>query len=178
MASRYVRFASIAVAVGLAACAGSEGDPKAPARGLVGNPAPDFQLKTVKGTRGTLTLGGLRGRVVLLDFWGTFCDPCRKSFPKLQALSERYAADGLEVVGVSEDEEDDKDKIPAFAEGYGAKFALGWDADKSIARRYEPETMPSSFLIDRAGVVRFVHVGFHDGEEVELDREIRQLLGR
>ena len=79
---------------------------------------------------------------------------------------------------MSEDEEDDKDKIPGFASTYGAKFTLGWDRDKHVARSYQPETMPSSFLIDKNGVIRFAHVGYHDGEEVEIEKEIKELLGQ
>jgi cytochrome c biogenesis protein CcmG/thiol:disulfide interchange protein DsbE len=141
----------------------------------VGNPAPDFQIRTVNGAKETISLKHLRGQVVLLDFWGTFCEPCKKSFPKLEALSRKYAGT-LDVIGISEDEAEDKDKITSFAATYGAKFTLAWDADKSIALRFKPETMPSSFLIDKAGVVRFAHVGFHDGEEAEIDREIRDLV--
>jgi peroxiredoxin len=125
-----------------------------------------------------VALSDLRGSVVLIDFWGTFCEPCKKSFPKLEDLSEKYAASGLSIVAISEDEEEDKDKIPGFAETYGAKFKLGWDRDKSIARSYKPETMPSSFLIDKGGVVRFAHVGYHDGEETQVEKEIKELLGR
>jgi peroxiredoxin len=134
-------------------------------------------MKTVLGPRASVSLKELRGRVVLLDFWGTFCEPCKKSFPKLEALQRKYADSGLRVIGVSEDEDEDRDKIPSFAETYGAKFTLAWDADKAIARSYKPETMPSSFIIDKEGIVRFAHVGFHDGEEQQVDDEIRGLLG-
>ena len=115
---------------------------------------------------------------MLVDFWGTFCEPCKKSFPKLQDLNTKYASSGLSIVGISEDEADDKDKIPGFADTYGAKFTLGWDEDKSVAKSYKPQTMPSSFLIDKKGVVRYAHVGFHDGEEVEVEKEIKELLGK
>jgi peroxiredoxin len=144
--------------------------------GLVGNPAPDFSVKVVAGSSGTVSLKSLRGKVVLVDFWGTFCEPCKKSFPKLQDLNAKYGGNGLKIIGISEDESDDKDKIPSFADTYGAKFALGWDADKSIAKSYKPETMPSSFIIDKKGVVRFAHVGYHDGEEAEVEKEIKGLL--
>jgi cytochrome c biogenesis protein CcmG/thiol:disulfide interchange protein DsbE len=159
-------------------CAGTEkgADPGDP-RGLVGNPAPDFQVTPMTGAMGTISLKQLHGQVVLLDFWGTFCEPCKKSFPKLEELNRKYARDGLRVIGISEDEDDDKDKIPGFAKAYGAKFSLAWDGDKSVARQYKPETMPSSFLIDKDGVVRFAHVGFHDGEEIEVENELRTLLG-
>jgi cytochrome c biogenesis protein CcmG/thiol:disulfide interchange protein DsbE len=145
--------------------------------GLVGNPAPNFQVKTVTEPKEKIALKDLRGQVVLVDFWGTFCEPCKKSFPKLQELNQRYGASGLRVIGISEDEDEDKDKIPGFAQTYGAKFALAWDRDKAIAREYKPETMPSSFIIDKDGIVRFAHVGFHDGEESQFENEVRGLLG-
>ena len=145
--------------------------------GLVGNPAPNFSAKTV-GSKQSVSLKKLRGQVVLIDFWGTFCEPCKKSFPKLQELSDKYADNGFRVVAVSEDEADDRDKIPGFADSFGAKFTLAWDEDKSIARAYKPETMPSSFLIDKRGIVRYVHVGYHNGEELEIDKEIRELLAK
>jgi peroxiredoxin len=145
---------------------------------LLGNPAPDFRVETVTGTKATIALKSLRGRVVLVDFWGTFCKPCKESFPKLQALSGKYAASGLTVVGISEDDADDKDKIPAFAANYGAKFAIAWDGDRTVAQQYKPDSMPSSFVIDRSGVVRFEHVGFRAGDELTIEREITELLSR
>jgi cytochrome c biogenesis protein CcmG/thiol:disulfide interchange protein DsbE len=165
-------------AIALAACAGAMPDagPSAERSPLVGNPAPGFTATAI-GSNETLSLKKLRGHVVLVDFWGTFCEPCKKSFPKLQALSSRYFDRGFRAVGISEDEPDDRDKIPGFAESYGVKFALAWDGDRSIARAYGPETMPSTFVIDKQGLVRYVHVGFHEGEEVELDREVHELLG-
>jgi len=146
--------------------------------GLVGNPAPDFSVKALAGGSGNVSLKSMRGKVVLVDFWGTFCEPCKKSFPKLQDLNTKFSASGLRIVGISEDEADDKDKIPAFGSTYGAKFTLGWDEDKTIAKAYKPPTMPSSFIIDKKGVVRYAHVGYHDGEEVEVEKEIKELLGQ
>jgi peroxiredoxin len=146
------------------------------ASGLVGNPAPDFRVQSIQGARGVVSMHELRGKVVVLDFWGTYCGPCKASFPKLQGLNEKYSLRGLHVLGISEDEPDDQAKIAAFADAYGAKFAIAWDKDKSIARVYRPETMPSTFVIDRKGVVRYAHVGFRDGDEVEIEREVQELL--
>jgi peroxiredoxin len=144
--------------------------------GLVGNPAPDFSVQRAVGSKGPISLANLAGNVVLIDFWGTFCEPCKRSFPKLQDLSAKYGSSGLRVVAISEDEAEDKDKIPAFAQTYGAKFSIGWDEDKSVARHYKPETMPTSFIVDRKGIVRFSHVGYHDGEEASIERELKELL--
>jgi peroxiredoxin len=182
-ATRFLSAALLAAApLSLGACGGAadEGKESSSAAdnkgGLVGNPAPDFAVKVVSGNKGSVSLKSLRGKVVLVDFWGTFCEPCKKSFPKLQDLNTKYGASGLRIVGISEDESDDKDKIPGFADTYGAKFTLGWDEDKSIAKAYKPETMPSSFLIDKRGVIRFAHVGYHDGEEVRIEKEVKELL--
>jgi cytochrome c biogenesis protein CcmG/thiol:disulfide interchange protein DsbE len=161
---------------GAAAESGSESS--SPSAALVGKPAPEFTVPAVVNGKGSLSLADLHGKVVLVDFWGTFCEPCKKSFPKLEDLYTKYAASGLKIVGISEDEEDDKGKIPDFASNYGAKFPLGWDQDKTVARSYKPQTMPSSFLIDRNGVIRFAHVGYHDGEEAVVESEIKQLLGQ
>src|SRR5258708_22600855 len=180
--SRIAARIALGTAIALSGCAGGAGESAksesaADTGGLVGNPAPDFKLKAVAGARGSVSLNGLRGKVVVVDFWGTFCEPCKKSFPKLQDLSAKYAGSGLQIVGISEDEADDKDKIPGFADTYGAKFTIAWDEDKSAARKYKPETMPSSFIIDKKGVVRFAHVGYHDGDETEIEKEIKGLLG-
>jgi cytochrome c biogenesis protein CcmG/thiol:disulfide interchange protein DsbE len=170
-----------AAALAVSACGGGaeegqKAESAADPGGLVGNRAPNFSLKAL-GREGSVSMNGLRGKVVVVDFWGTFCEPCKKSFPKLQDLSAKYSDKGLQIVGISEDEADDKDKIPGFADTYGAKFTIAWDEHKSAARKYKPETMPSSFVIDRKGVVRFAHVGYHDGDEAEIEKEIKRLLG-
>jgi len=163
---------------GAAADSSSSGGSSEETGGLVGNPAPNFSVQAVSGGKGTVSLKSLRGKVVVVDFWGTFCEPCKKAFPKLQDLYTKYADSGLRIVGISEDEADDKDQIPGFADTYGAKFTLGWDGDKSIAHSYKPETMPSTFILDKKGVVRFEHIGYHDGEEVQMEKEIKELLGQ
>jgi len=172
----------IVLATPLAGCGGasadSPGDSTPAQGGLVGKRAPDFAVAAAANGKGKVALSSLRGKVVLVDFWGTFCEPCKKSFPKLQDLNTKYAASGLKIVGISEDDPDDKEAIPGFASTYGAKFTLGWDEGKSIARNYKPATMPSSYLIDKNGVVRYAHVGYHDGEEAQVEKEIKELLAR
>jgi peroxiredoxin len=178
-----VRAAIGAASIALPACGADlsgQSSAESPADGesreLVGNKAPEFSVAAVSGKSGTISLRELRGKVVVVDFWGTFCEPCKRSFPKLQHLNAKYADTGLEIVAISEDDVDDKDKIPGFVREYGAHFAIGWDSDKAAAKRYKPQTMPSTFVIDRRGHVRYVHTGFHDGEEVELEKELKELL--
>lgn len=116
------------------------------------------------------------GKVVLVDIWATWCEPCKKSFPKLQELYVKYKASGLEIVALSADDEDSKGKIPEFAKTYGAKFPVCWDDKKDVIKKYDPKTMPSSYILDKTGKVRFTHTGYHDGEEAEIEKEIKGLL--
>jgi cytochrome c biogenesis protein CcmG/thiol:disulfide interchange protein DsbE len=168
---------------GVTSCGGESADEKqaespsdTESRGLVGSRAPDFSVVAMAGHSGRISLRKLRGKVVVVDFWGTFCEPCKKSFPKLQELNAKYADSGLEIVAISEDEAEDKDKIPGFVNQFGAKFNIGWDPDKSVARHYNPPTMPSSYVIDRKGRVRYEHAGYHDEEDAVLEKELKKLL--
>ena len=136
-----------------------------------GNQASSF---TVDQLNGTGKVGLQSNKVMIVDFWATWCEPCKKSFPKLQELYLKYKASGLEIAAISED--DEKGGIVDFANTYGAKFPVGWDGDKSIAKKYQPKSMPSTFIVDRKGVIRFVHTGYHDGEEVEIEKEIKSLM--
>ncbi len=163
---------SALLALCLAGCADAA-TPNAVDTKIVGNPAPAFTLDGVN-TKGSVSLASLEGQVVIVDFWGTFCEPCKKSFPKLQALYAKYKSNGLTIVGVSED--DEKDGISAFAGSYGAKFPLVWDQSKSVAGKWNPGSMPATFIVDRKGVVRFFHKGYREGEEVEIEQQVKSLL--
>lgn len=141
---------------------------------LVGSPAPEFDAEKISG-EGPTSLKEASGKVVVVDFWGTFCGPCKKSFPKYQELSEKFGSD-LSIIAISVDEPEDKGKIPDFIKATGVKFAVVWDKDKSAVKKYAPPTMPSSFIVDRQGVVRHMHVGYHAGEETEIAQEVKALL--
>jgi cytochrome c biogenesis protein CcmG/thiol:disulfide interchange protein DsbE len=140
---------------------------------VVGNPAPAFALQSMN-TKGSVSMSSLVGQVVIVDFWGTYCEPCKKSFPKLEELYAKYKGSGLTVVGISED--DEKDGIQAFGSSYGAKFPLVWDETKSVAGKWNPGSMPATFIVDRKGVVRFFHRGYHEGEENEIEQQVKSLL--
>jgi len=163
------------------ACGGSAGESggsSTPGAGgakheLVNNPAPDFSADSVNG-KGKVALAQWKGKVVLVDFWATWCEPCKKSFPKLEELRVKYAASGFEIAAISED--DEQNGVKDFGTSYGAKFPLLWDKDKSLANKWHPPNMPSSFILDKKGVVRFVHLGYHDGEEKEIEAELKSLL--
>jgi DsbE subfamily thiol:disulfide oxidoreductase len=163
----------------LVACGGATAgsdpaqSPAAADHPLVGQRGPDFAKKTVTGDA-TVSIHSMSGKVAIVDFWATWCGPCRKSFPKLQQLSAKYAADGLRVVGVSED--DNKDGICDFTSDLGTSFPIVWDENKSIASKWEPKSMPCTFILDRNGTIRFVHLGYHDNEDAVMEREIQSLL--
>jgi peroxiredoxin len=147
---------------------------------LLGAAAPETGAEAVSG-EGPKTLKEAQGKVVILDFWGTFCDPCKKSFPKYQEIVEQFPGE-VTVIAVAVDEPDStkKEQLTAFAAENHAKFAIVWDKDHSAAEKYGMRslTMPSSFIIDKTGIVRHVHVGFKDGEEAKVAEEVKALIGK
>ncbi|MDB5220863.1 MAG: thioredoxin family protein [Myxococcaceae bacterium] len=176
-----VATAALVIASASVACGGSAGEGGGAATAgsstakheLLNNPAPDFAADSVNG-KGKIALSQWSGKVVLVDFWATWCEPCKKSFPKLEELRVKYAASGFELVAISED--DEQNGVKGFGTTYGAKFPLVWDKDKSVANKWHPPAMPSSFILDKKGVVRFVHLGYHDGEEKVIETELKSLL--
>ncbi|MGO9712074.1 MAG: TlpA family protein disulfide reductase [Polyangiaceae bacterium] len=140
---------------------------------LVGSNVPSFAAPSANG-KGRATVQPNDGKVLIVDFWATWCEPCKKSFPKLEDLYVRYKQSGMEIVAVSED--DENEGINGFGSSFGAKFPLVWDSGKAIASKWQPKSMPSTFIVDRKGVVRYVHLGYHDGEEAEIEKEVKSLL--
>ena len=139
-----------------------------------GTPAPPFALSTASGE--TVALAALRGRVVYVDFWASWCAPCRRSFPWMNAMQARYAGEGLVVVGVNVD----KRRVDAqrFLRDTPASFAVVYDAEGATPSAYDVRGMPSSYLIDRRGNVAAVEEGFHDERRVALEARIRALLAQ
>jgi thiol-disulfide isomerase/thioredoxin len=139
---------------------------------LVGEPAPPFELSALSGGE-SLNSSALSGQVVLLDFWATWCAPCRESFPIYQKLQSHYG-DKIRVVAVSQDE--DQSEVGPFVEELGVKFFVGWDDSQALGKSYHLEAMPTLFVLDQNGLVRHVHEGFHDGDESALRQVIDSLL--
>lgn len=164
----------LAASLVCSACAsgmGGAGSSAAESHPLLGAPAPAFELREVAGA--PQSLAAHAGKVVIVDFWATWCQPCKQSFPAYQRLVERLAG-ALVVLGVSQD--DDSQGIAAFRSETGAKFPLLWDDGKAVAKSYDPPSMPTAFVVDQSGIVRFVHVGYRDGDEATLEQEVRSLL--
>ena len=142
--------------------------------------APEINAEAVSG-EGPKNMKAAQGKVVIIDFWGTFCEPCKKSFPKYQEIVEQFPGDvTILAVAVDEPETTKKEQLEQFAKENHAKFAIVWDKDHSAAEKYGMRslTMPSSFVIDKGGVVRHLHVGFKDGEEKKINEEVKALLGK
>ena len=116
----------------------------------------------------------LRGQVVYVDFWASWCVPCRHSMPALDALYRKHGPAGFTVVGVSKDVREADAR--RFLERTTVAFPLVLDDGDRLARAFNVKAMPSGYLVDRSGVVRRVHRGFTEETAVELDREIRSLL--
>ena len=146
----------------------------APTEG-VGKPAPDIEFKLADGS-GAWKPSSAKGKVVLIDFWATFCKPCKASFPRLQALHEKYKDGGLVIVGIAEDEEP-KAVLPAFLKETGVKFLIGIDPERSAAEPpFKVTAMPTEVIIDRRGVVRYRHEGLRDGEIDLIVKHVEELL--
>jgi thiol-disulfide isomerase/thioredoxin len=131
---------------------------------LVGAPAP--LLKDTQAASGPFpaTLAALHGRVVLLDFWATWCMPCRVSIPKLDELQTRYGAQGLSVVGISTEEQAD---VSLFAQRMSLHYGIGVDPKGATTRSYSVFSLPTLVIIDKTGKVRDVTVGYDPTANLE-----------
>lgn len=137
-----------------------------------GRRAPEIGLRDLDGN--PVKMADLRGKVVVVDFWATWCGPCKEEMPVLDRLYGKYRKKGLVVVGVSQDR--DEDKVREFLRRRPVSFPIVHDVRHAVAKRYQPGKMPSSYVIDRSGVVRYVHEGYSARDAARFDREIRKLL--
>jgi peroxiredoxin len=135
--------------------------------------APDFVLPRIGGD-GELALDDLRGRVVLLNFWATWCKPCEEEMPAMQRLQSALAAEGLALVAVSVDEE--REPVEAFRTRLGLDFTLLWDPGQRVSRLYQAYRFPETLLIDRDGRVVERYIGPRDWDAPLYVERIRRLL--
>jgi cytochrome c biogenesis protein CcmG/thiol:disulfide interchange protein DsbE len=119
-------------------------------------------------------LDSLHGKVVLVDFWASWCGPCLQSFPWMNDLHTRHGGDGLVIVAVNVDQ--DRALADAFLKKIPPQFRVEYDAAGSLAQQFGVEAMPTSFLIDRAGRVRVRHAGFREKHREDREHQIVQLL--
>jgi len=140
--------------------------------GMEGQPAPDFALKSSTGKN--LRLSEYRGDVVMINFWATWCGPCRQEMPLLDELYARYQRVGFNLLGVNID--DDSRRAMKMVDELGVNFPVLFDAGKEVSKLYEVDAMPVTILVDREGTVRYVHHGYKPGYENAYLDQIRSLL--
>jgi len=119
-------------------------------------------------------LNELKGKVVLVDFWASWCGPCKQEMPVLEELHKKYAKEGLVIVGVNID--NNPKKMTNFLRGTPVTFRVVHDRKLAVASKYEPGTMPSSYFIARDGKIRYVHEGFRKKDAAELEERVKGLL--
>lgn len=137
---------------------------------------PSFKLSGLKDSKGVdLEALKKKNKVILIDFWASWCGPCKLSMPVLNKLEKKYKDKGLAIVGINVD--NDKESGLAFLKENPVDFPLAFDDGKKIIDKVGVATMPSSYLVDSKGKVRFIHKGFREGDEKKWEDEIAAILG-
>jgi len=156
----------------LGACGGAEGLPRVVE---VGHPAPDYAAATLSAD--SASLEELRGRVVLLNVWATWCPPCREEIPALQEIHQRYSARGLEVVGVTIDAPGEEAAIRDFVRDFGMTYPVWHDPADRVSSTFRLMGVPSTFLISRDGTLLWKHLGPIGADDPTLVRMIEEAVG-
>jgi len=138
----------------------------------VGAAAPTFELNVMGGKQ--LGLDELRGQVVLINFWASWCGPCRTEMPRLDALYRKYKAAGVTLVGINV--EPDSGDARNYLKSTPVTFPILFDTDSKVSKLYEVAGMPSTVILDRKGTVRYIHRGYKPGEEDAYLDQIRALM--
>ena len=138
----------------------------------VGQPAPQFALPDGSGK--TVSLEDYSGQVVLINFWASWCGPCREEMPLLNQLSDRYGPLGFTMLGVNVEE--DSSLADRFLDGTPVGFPILYDRENSVSKLYDVIAMPTTVIVDRQGNIRFVHHGYEAGNENEYQDQIRSLI--
>jgi thiol-disulfide isomerase/thioredoxin len=145
------------------------------AAGKTGNRAPDFALKDAAGAE--VKLSALRGKVVLVDFWASWCKPCKKELPELEKMARAYKAAGADVVIVAINIDTKRENADKFLKTAKINsMTVLFDAQSTSAEQYEPPTMPTSYVVDKKGIVKAVHEGYTAGDEKKVKADIDSLL--
>lgn len=161
-----MRPVSILAAPLLALSLGAAAAPSTPA------PAPDFTLPARDG--GEVRLSDLRGQVVMINFWATWCGPCRQEMPLLEQLQVKFEPLGFTLLGVNV--EPDSAAAVAWLKGVPVTFPILFDTRNAVAESFGVQGMPSSVFVDREGRVRYVHRGYKSGDEAQYADLIRSLV--
>ncbi len=136
-------------------------------------PAPDF---TLPAQSGTVSLHDLRGKVVYVDFWASWCGPCRQSFPWMSSMYDKYKKDGLVVVAVNLDK--DVNLAGSFIQEFTPPFTIAFDPAGKTAEAFGVAAMPSSFIVDRTGTIVYAHEGFEQSKSKAIEDKIKEALSK
>jgi thiol-disulfide isomerase/thioredoxin len=139
-----------------------------------GDAAPAFSLPDASGE--TLSLDRLRGRVVYVDFWASWCGPCKRSFPWMNEMQQKYGGRGLAIVAVNVDKK--RADAERFLQSVPAQFTIVYDPAGVTPAAYAVPGMPTSYLVDAAGRIVYVEQGFRDERRNEIEERIRALVGK
>lgn len=134
--------------------------------------APDFTLKSESGEN--IRLEEQRGKVVMINFWASWCAPCRKEMPLLDDLYDRYKDAGFTLFGVNVEQNPEAAK--EFLENVGVSFPILYDPESNVSRTYQVSAMPTTVMVDRDGKVRYVNRGYKEGDEEKYRKQIRELI--
>lgn len=140
--------------------------------------APAFTLGGMANVKPgqKISLSDYHGKVVYLDFWASWCGPCRKSLPALNDIRNKYASRGFEVIAINVDENPD-DGLK-FLREYSVSYPIAYDPKGAVPAAYQVKGMPYAFLIDRKGIVRHIHEGYRDGDQNKIETKVKALLGK
>jgi peroxiredoxin len=138
----------------------------------IGAPAPAFQLNSNGGK--PISLASLKGQVVLVNFWATWCGPCRKEMPILEQLNKQYGRRGVTLIGVNV--EPDASAVTDWLRSTPVSFPILFDVEGKVSSLYQVEGMPNTVILDRKGTVRYIHRGYQAGAENEYQDQIRALI--
>ena len=134
--------------------------------------APDFTLKGLNGDN--LKLSELRGKVILINFWASWCGPCRQEMPVLDQLYQRYRSLDFTIIGVNVEENSDAAK--SLLKDVNVTFPILFDNTNAVSKLYKVKGMPSSILVDRDGNMRDMYMGYQQGYEQEYQKQVRSLI--
>jgi peroxiredoxin len=142
---------------------------------VAGEAAPDFTLRDINGQQ--VSLSSFKGKVVLLNFWATWCGPCKLEMPHLDKMDRELEEKGFEVISISTDDARASSKVKPLVKRGGYGFTVLLDKETTVVSQYNPaKTLPYNVLIDRTGAIHKVFQGYNPGDEVELRAEVESLL--
>ena len=172
---RTVALSGVLLAAVLAGCATGGGAGGADTGHQIGAPAPELTVQALSGK--PIAVSSYRGKVVLLDVWASWCVPCKQELPMLDDIARRLKGQGIDILAVSVDQQ--RANVDKFLRGHGRwALTIAHDPDGLIAERLQPDKMPTSYVIDRAGIVRYVNAGFVPEDAPGIEKRLLEVAGQ